>query len=60
MLERMVSISLAQPFFIIRRILFLVGGRGAWRGFVVAAGEQIAVIIDDGDAVGSSLQRRRQ
>ena len=44
--------ALAQPVFVIGGVLVLVGGRGVGAGLVVAAGQQIAAIVDDGDAVG--------
>ena len=44
--------ALAQAVFVIGGVLFLVGGRGVGAGLVVAAGQKIAAVVDDGDAVG--------
>ena len=52
--------ALAQPVFVIGGVLFLVGGAGVGAGLVVAAGQKIAAVVDDGDAVGGRGWRRRR
>ena len=47
--------ALAQPVFIIGGALVLVGAGGVVAGLVVAAGQKIAAIVHDGDAVGVRL-----
>jgi hypothetical protein len=44
--------ALAHPVFEIVGLLIFVGARGIGAGLVVAAGQKIATIVDDGDAIG--------
>jgi hypothetical protein len=44
--------ALAQAFLVIGGVIVLVAGQRVGAGLVVAAGQQIAAVVDDGDAVG--------
>ena len=44
--------ALAQPVFVIGGVFVLVAGQRVRTGLVVAAGQQVAAVVDDGDAVG--------
>ena len=44
--------ALAQRVLVIGGVLVLAAGHGVGTGLVVAAGQQVAVVVDDGDTVG--------